>query len=481
MMSDPAEVDMRNTRLALVLAAVVLAAGYPGIRAEEEGAAAIDPPVLTGGAEAFEAAFTVTVTARGEIRLGGEPADWSAIETALCSRTRQKGMIRIHADRSAPWQVVRDVSFMIGEAPLGPSPLWAVKTADGAEGWHQPVIPASMHKLKDALLIVAKPAEGGIEIICPDGSIGVLPDDGNSKKIRSSLAEFHEWEPDQPAMIRGETGVTFGAIATLTSVLARCGYAGVFYVRDTLPLEAPPERPLAGTTGTLRPAEEIRASIECPETEIETVGIDSLVGEVEVIVAKSREILVDGTRCDRDFLLRFIGDKAAPRPEGGGRITRGGQELSSLPVRLLADRDAHWRDVQEVLDACREVGAHRLFFTVATKAGPALLPVLLNLEDTRTKDREANPIRFTLRLRRSCGQDRTFVYFSEIEMGPLPRCTEEILKELPQWRVEGRPLVGAVEAWGGVPFQDVVLAVQTLMGKVDRLELRPAPGWEWAD
>ncbi len=66
-------------------------------------------------------------------------------------------------------------------------------------------------------------------------------------------------------------------------------------------------------------------------------------------------------------------------------------------------------------------------------------------------------------------------------MGPLPRCTKDILKELPQWRVEGRPLFGAVDAWGCVPFQDVLLVMETIREKVDRLSLRPAPGWTWEE
>ena len=236
---------------------------------------------------------------------------------------------------------------------------------------------------------------------------------------------------------------------------------------------------MEGTLETLRTTEEIREGLEFPEATTETEKIDAYVGAVEVIVTKSREILVDGTRTDRDFLVAFIGDKAAPLPEGGGRITQGGQELSSVPIVLQADKNAHWRDVQEVLDSCREVGAHRVYWTVITKDGPALAPVFLNLEDTRTKDRAARPIRFTLRLKRACGQDRTFVHFSEDEMGPLPRCTKDIDKELPQWRVEGKPLIGAIEAWGYVPFKDIVLVMTTIKGKVDRLVLRPAPGWDW--
>ena len=62
---------------------------------------------------------------------------------------------------------------------------------------------------------------------------------------------------------------------------------------------------------------------------------------------------------------------------------------------------------------------------------------------------------------------------------PTIGCTKDIEKELPQWRVEGQPLFCAIEAWGCVPFEDVVLAMTTIKGKVDRLTLREAPGWSW--
>ncbi len=405
---------MRRIGWGVALSVIVLAAGLRVTRAQEEAPPPLEPPKLNGGAERFEAAFTVEITAAGEIMMDGATVDWSALESALCARKRPKGMIRVKADRRAPWAVVRDVSFMIGEAPGRPSPLWAVTTKDGAIGWHQPIIPGSMHKLRKAFLVRAMPAEGGIDVICPDGSLGILPETGKSKEIRSALTEFHEWEPEQPAKISGGPDATFGQVAAVVALVARSGYTGILYVRETLPLEIPPERPMEGTLGRLRTTAEIRESLELPEVSTATAKIDSLVGEVEVIVTKSREILVDGTRSDRDFLVRFIGDQAAPRPEDGGRITRGGQELSKIRIRILADRNAHWRDIQEVLDSCREVGAHRVYFTVLSRGGPALLPAFLNLEDTRAKDRAAKPIRFTVRLRRSRGQERTFVGFSEI-------------------------------------------------------------------
>ena len=470
---------MKDARVVLMLSVIVLIAGFRGTWAQEDAPPPIEPPVLTGGAEDYETAFTVSITAAGELLLDGEAADWSALETVLCARKRQKGMIRINADKGAPWAVVRNASFMIGEAPYAPSPLWAVKTEEGDLGWHQPVIPGSMHKARKAFWVKVTPSAEGVELTCMDGSLGVLPPSGKSKSIRSTLSEFQEWEPDKAAKIIGGVGVDFGEITSVSAVLTRSGYKEVLYEREPLPLEFPPERPMEGTSGELRTAEEIRESLALPDAETETTPIDDLMGAVEVIVTATREILVDGTRSDRDFIVQYVGDKAEGKPEGGDRITRSGQELSARAVRLLADRNAHWRDVQEVIDSCREVGVHRIHWTVQTPEGPALAPVFLNLEDTRKKDRAAKPIRFTLRLKRSCGQDRTFVNFSEVEMGPLPRCIAKIGRELPQWRVEEKPLFGTVEAWGCVPFQDVVSVVIAIKSKVDRLSVRPAPGWDW--
>jgi len=471
---------MKDARLLLILSTIVLIAMFRGARAEEEAVPTpIEPPVLTGGAEDYEVGLTISIAADGEVRLGGEVVQWDALETALCARKRPRGMIRITADQNASWTVVRNVSFMVGEAPGAPAPLWAVKTKEGAKGWHQAVIPGNGSKLRKAFWVKLTPATDGVEVICPDGSLGVLPPSGKSKEIRAALGEFHEWEPEKAAKIIGGEGINFGEVTAMVALLTRSGYSEILYQRETLPLEFPAPRPMEGTLGELRTTEEIRESIELPEATTPTTRIEDLVGAIEVIVTKTREILVEGTRSDRDFIVRYIGDKAAERPEGGGRLTRAGQELSAKEVRLVVDRNAHWRDVQEVLDACREVGVHRIHWTVATSDGPALAPVFLNLEDTRTKDRAAKPVRFTLRLTRSCGQERTFVYSSEIEMGPLPRCIARIEKELPQWRVEERPLFATLEAWGCVPFQQVVTAIAVLREKVDRFSLRPAPGWTW--
>jgi biopolymer transport protein ExbD len=470
---------MKVLRLALILSAMLCFAGFEGTRAEEETPAPLEPPTFTGGADGLDPALKVSIAADGEVRLDGEPADWDALETALCSRGRGRGAIGITADKCAPWAVVRNVSFMVVEAPGTPVLLWAVRTKDGKDDWHQPVMPGGGAKLRKAMWVKLTPSPEGTELTTSDGSLGVLSPSGKSKDLRTTFAEFQEWEPERAARIIGGEGAEFGAVTSVAALLTRAGFPEILYQRESLPLEFPAARPMEGTLEERLTTEEIRKSMSLPEVSkeaaSETIRIQKRVGVVEVIVTANREILVNGTPSDRDFIVRVVRDKAAAMPEAGDRKTPSGHKLSALPVYLLADRGALWCDVQEVLDACREAGAYKVYWMVSTGDDPALMPAFLAAEDTAAADRAAQPARFTLKLKRSRGQDRTFVRFSEIEMGPLPRSIENIEKELAEWRVEGVPLHAVIEAWGSVPFEDVLLAVRALMGDVDRLSFRASP------